>query len=462
MIWAMRVARRTVLGAGLAAAVGAMTACSDRPPVSWNPPSSDTTHAPRASPTPTPPAARVSSPTDLVFTPGRTLRAAAERPAYHDRLVDTVARRLRPTPENPRHPSYAGGVVLAAVDGAVAVHAAVGDALRYGTGPVELPPAERVAMRRDSIFDLASITKVFTALLVLQQADRGTVDLTAPVAEYLPDFRGPGKAAITVAMLLAHTSGLPVGVRLPGQPSPAVRRAAILSTRLVQGAVPGGTFRYSSAGMMVLALLIEKLTGRPLDEACRDGLTRPLGLRNTGYRPLRWLPADDRDARLVATDARRVRGLLRGVVHDDIANALGGVAGHAGLFSTAADLAVLGQMLLNGGEYDGTRVLAEDTVRRMLVNVNAGLPAVDAERPWRSSTHGLGVELDQPWFMGRLASPLTFGHTGFTGTSLLVDPHRRLVLVLLTNRAHPDWTWANPDRSRAAVADVLAGALPGS
>jgi CubicO group peptidase (beta-lactamase class C family) len=116
-------------------------------------------------------------------------------------------------------------------------------------------------------------------------------------------------------------------------------------------------------------------------------------------------------------------------------------------------------MLINGGEYNGTRLLGEATVRRMLTNVNGGKPAVDADRPGRSATHGLGVELDQPWFMGRLAAPLTFGHTGFTGTSLLVDPNRRLVLVLLTNRAHPNWSWGNPDKPRAAVADALAAEL---
>jgi len=178
-------------------------------------------------------------------------------------------------------------------------------------------------------------------------------------------------------------------------------------------------------------------------------------LRDTGFTPLQWLGATDRATRLVATDARSSRGLLRGVVHDDVANALGGIAGHAGVFATAKDVAVIGQLLLNGGQYGGKRILAEATVRRMLANVNPGLPAVDAERPERTSTHGLGVELNQPWFMGRLSSPATFGHTGFTGTSLVVHPGRRLVLVLLTNRAHPNWTWANPDHPRVAVANLL-------
>jgi CubicO group peptidase (beta-lactamase class C family) len=346
--------------------------------------------------------------------------------------------------------------VLVLVDGVVTLHAAVGDALRYGAGPRELPLAQRVAMRTDSIFDIASITKVYTAVLALQQVDRGRLDLAAPVVEYLPEFDGPGKAVVTVSMLLAHTSGLRVGATVSGLPDRAARRAAVLRTPLVDGAKAGTTLRYSSVGLMVLGYLVERLTGQPLDEALREGVTGPLGLRDTGFTPARWLGEADRAARMVATDARSSRGLLRGVVHDDVAHTLGGVAGHAGLFSTAADLAVLGQALLDGGEHRGVRVLAEKTVRSMLTNVNAGLPAVDADRPGRSADHGLGVELNQPWFMGRLASPQAFGHTGFTGTSLLVDPTRRLVLVLLTNRAHPNWTWANPDPMRAAVADVLA------
>jgi CubicO group peptidase (beta-lactamase class C family) len=210
---------------------------------------------------------------------------------------------------------------------------------------------------------------------------------------------------------------------------------------------------------MVAAQLVERVTGQPLDEALRAGITGPLGLAETVFQPTRHIGEAEREARMVATDARSSRGLLRGVVHDDATFVLGGVAGHAGIFAPAAEVAVLGEMLLGDGTYGGVRVLAEETVGRMLTNVNPGLPAVDPDRPGRSADHGLGVELDQPWFMGRLASPQAFGHTGFTGTSLLVDRRRRLVLVLLTNRAHPNWSWANPDPMRAAVADVLAGAI---
>src|SRR5262249_53660903 len=159
-----------------------------------------------------------------------------------------------------------------------------------------------------------------------------------------------------VAMLLAHTSGLPDTIHLEGLPTVAARRAAILTTALVPGVAPGTVYRYSDVNALVLGLILEKVTGEPLDRLVHDGITAPLGLPATGFVPTRWLAPADAAARMVATDATPVRGLLRGVVHDPNAYALGGVAGHAGLFSTATDLAVVCQMLINGGEYAGTRV----------------------------------------------------------------------------------------------------------
>lgn len=427
--------RRGLLGAGAALGVAALTGCAGG--VEWAEPDGVTRPVPSSGkPTPAP--------------TGPTSAALAA-------LTSTLTRYLQPTTENPNHPTFAGAVGLVLVDGVAGPAVVVGDALRYGAGPVELPVAKRVAMRADSVFDLASITKVYTAILVLQQVDAGRVNLAAPVVDYLPGFTGAGKAGVTVSMLLAHTGGLPVGAGATGQATDAARRAAVLATPLTAGAKPGTTFRYSSVGLMVLAQLVEKVTGLTLDEALRRGITEPLGLKETGFQPTRWLSPADQAARLVATDARSSRGLLRGVVHDDVANRFGGVAGHAGIFSTAADLAVIGQLLLDGGQYRGKRILTEATVRTALTNVNHGKPAIDADRPGRSADHGLGFELDQPWFMGKLASPQTFGHTGFTGTSLVVDPSRRMVLVLLTNRAHPNWSWANPDPMRAAAADAVAG-----
>lgn len=459
----MSLPRRTLLGASLAAATATLAGCGTRERASWNqagPAGGPTASAPSGANSTAPPTGRTPATTlapqgDTATTGGREGGSAP----YAAALTDRLTRYLRPTPDNPRHPGYAGAVALVMVDGRTTVHTAVGHALRYGAGARDLPPDQRVAMRTDSIFDLASLTKVYTALLVLRLADRGRVDLDAPVVEYLPGFAGAGKARITVSMLLSHTGGLPVGAKVAAPRTLAAKRRAVLATEPLRGAVPGAAFRYSSVGLMVLEQLVTTLTGTSFDRAVRDGITGPLGLRDTGFTPLRWLDRGEQAARLVATDARTSRGLLRGVVHDDACNHLGGVAGHAGLFGTARDVAVIGQLLLNGGQHRGTRILSEAMVRRMLTDHNRGKPAIDAERPGRPAAHGLGVVLNQPWFMGRLSSPGTFGHTGFTGTSLLVEPRRRLVLVLLTNRAHPNWGWSNPDTHRRAVADLIAGAV---
>ncbi|RSM40323.1 hypothetical protein DMB66_57275 [Actinoplanes sp. ATCC 53533] len=136
---------------------------------------------------------------------------AAALPAYAARVQNRLTKYLKPTPDNPKHPGYAGAVALVTMEGKTALHAAVGHALRYKAGPVELAASKRVVMKPDAIFDLASLTKVYTALLVLQLVDRGKIDLNAPLQKYLPEFSGTGQAAITIAMLLAHTSALPVG-----------------------------------------------------------------------------------------------------------------------------------------------------------------------------------------------------------------------------------------------------------
>lgn len=458
----MRISRRVVLGAGFAAAA-ALTGCGGHRNAARAAPRSPVAPEPTGSmpaPAGTDPSAGASPSVASKRTPtpgGQVLGAP-----YSARLVEVLRRYLTPTSENPKHPGYAGAVALVMVDGTVTTLASVGHAVRYGAGPVDLPESKRVAMRPDSIFDIASVTKLYTAIAALQQVDRGRIDLAAPVVSYLPAFDGPGKSAVTVSMLLAHTSevgGLTIAAT-NALPDVAARWAAIESVPLIAGATPGTIFRYSGFGLLLVQRIVEKVTGRPLDHVVRGDITGPLGLRDTGFNPLKWLNPADRASRLVATDARSSRGLLRGDVHDQITHALGGVSGAAGVFTTAADLAVIGKMLLDGGQYRGRRLLAEATVRRMMTNVNARLPAVEGDHPGRTSTHGLGVELDQPFFMGRLSSPQSFGHTGFTGTELVIDPRRRLVLVLLTNRAHPNWEWAKPDPTRLAVANLLADAIP--
>jgi CubicO group peptidase (beta-lactamase class C family) len=423
---AVAMSRRGVLEAALAATVAAVTGC-DTPPANrsaWMPPS----------PTPTP------------TVDGGALSAA---------LATTLTHYLEPSEENPAHPTYAGAVALVTIGGRRIAGAVVGEALRYDAGPTLLPSDRRVAMREDSIFDLASLTKIYTAVALLRLVDAGQVDLAAPVRTYLPEVDGGGRDAITIAQLLAHTSGLPDGPDLTGQSTVEQRWRAVLATPLLAGAVPGTAYRYSSVGLMFAGLIVERLGGMRLDEAIRTQVTEPLGLHDTGFRPLSWLPAEQRD-RLAATDARSYRGLLRGEVHDQVCHALGDVAGHAGLFSTAADVAAIGHLLLGGGALAGVRILSTDLVGQMLTNVNIGRPAIDTELPARTSDNGLGVMLNQPWFMGSLSSPASFGHTGFTGTSIACDPHRDLALVLLTNRAHPNWEWADPNPIRARVSTLVA------
>ena len=189
------------------------------------------------------------------------------------------------------------------------------------------------------------------------------------------------------------------------------------------------------------------MTGKTLDKLVADGITKPLQMRDTGYNP-----DPKKKPRIAATEFQTAppRGMVWGSVHDENAWSLGGVAGHAGVFSTADDLAVLAQTFLNGGSYRGARILKESSVTAMITNFNQAFPGND---------HGLGFELNQRWYMGGLSGPRTAGHTGYTGTSIVIDFDSRSFAILLTNRVHPSRNWGsnNPAR-RAVVARPRAGA----
>ncbi|MCI2424078.1 beta-lactamase family protein [Saccharopolyspora sp. K220] len=384
------------------------------------------------------------------FAPASTLlrdgtpEEAGLDPGPLDAALRQIAGWTNKTPDL-EHPMYAGAVSLVAHDGIVVRREAVGQEVRYADRQgTELPPEQQDPMRPDTIFDAASLSKLFTSIAVLQAVDDGKVRLDAPVAEYLPEFGVNGKQSITVQQLLTHTSGLQAEVKLWKLP-PEQRIPAIM--QLTPEFPPGTHYTYSDPNMITLGLLVQRVSGAPLDQVVAGQITEPLGMSDTGYNP----PASKLH-RIAATEDEvdPPRGMLRGQVHDENAWSLGGVAGHAGIFTTADDLSVLGQALLNGGSYDGHRILSEHSVEAMLTNFNSAFPG---------NAHGLGFELDQRWYMAGLSAPHTAGHTGFTGTSLVIDPASRSVVVLLTNRVHPSRDWGSNNRARQALAQGLAEAL---
>jgi CubicO group peptidase (beta-lactamase class C family) len=354
-------------------------------------------------------------------------------------------------------------VALIAVDGSVVAASAVGELVRYTAPPPGFRAApdgdadgvlspERPPARRDSVFDLASVSKLFTTVVVLSLAEEGKLGLDEPVSAWIPvrDER------VTLRRLLTHTAGLTptrrIDRELPGA-GPGERMAAMLRTP-VTGPV-GGPYLYSDVGMVMTGRIAELAGDAPLDALVGTRVTGMLGLTDTGYRPVAGhRPADHRPAtegrpaahpcvaldRVAATEFKAGRpgpGCVRGEVHDETAYALGGVAGHAGVFGTADDLLGFGEALRLGGG----AMLRRDSVAEMVRD--QGAEGADFR-------HGLGVRIGDPGIVGPLSG--AYGHSGFTGTSLVVDPVRRLTVVLLTNAVHPVRGRAGVRELRRAVA----------
>jgi CubicO group peptidase (beta-lactamase class C family) len=286
-----------------------------------------------------------------------------------------------------------------------------------------------------TIYDVASLSKVVgttTAIMILY--DEKKIGLDDPVVNYIPTFGGGDKDRVTIRQLLTHTSGLPAGRdiwRIAQTPLEA--RALVLSTNL-EGR-PGAQYIYSDLGADVLGLLVEVVAGEPLDKFLARRVFEPLGMNETFYRP-----ADSLRYRIAPTEVTPPRGYpLRGEVHDENAYALGGVAGHAGLFSTAADLSVFAQMMLNGGEYNGVQIISKPTVE-LFTSRSFGHRALG----WDTAEGDYGS--------GRYLGPTAYGHTGFTGTSMWIDPEREMFVILLTNRVHA----ARALRPAKVISDVRA------
>ncbi|MGW3438901.1 serine hydrolase [Streptomyces bacillaris] len=384
-------------------------------------------------------------------------RGSASRAGLLQEPLDRLVREAEAfLAASPKHPWYAGAVLLAGRGGTVALHRPIGHAVRYAaydettdTG-VEFPPEQRIAMAEDTVFDLASISKLFTSILAVQQIERGALELEAAVASYLPDFAGGGKQGITVRQLLTHTSGFRSWIPLYQEPTREGKLRMLW--REVPASAPGSAYLYSDLNLISLQLILEEITGRTLDVLLRDEITAPLGMHRTRYNPpASWKPkiAATEDARLPWSGLER--GLVWGEVHDENAYGFDGVAGHAGVFSCAWDLAVLARTLLNGGVYGRSRILSEDSVDLLFTDFNTAFPGDE---------HGLGFELYQHWYMGAMATPRSAGHTGFTGTSLVLDPSTDTFLVVLGNSVHPVRSWRSGSAPRVAIANQLARAVP--
>jgi len=250
----------------------------------------------------------------------------------------------------------------------------------------------------------------------------------------VPGFSGGAKDRVTVRMLLEHRSGLPAGRDLwRSSHTPEEAKAEVISTPL--GCEPGRCYEYSDLGADMLGFVVEAAANENLDAFLQERVWTPLGMSDTGFRP-----ADSLKTRIAPTEVNSPRGYsLQGEVHDENAYALGGVAGHAGLFSTAADLAVFAQMMLNGGEYEGTRIVADSTVALFTTRA-AGTRALGWDTCGGSGSCGKYLGDD------------AYGHTGFTGTSLWIDPTRDMFVILLTNRVHD----ARAKRPAKVIADVRA------
>ncbi|MEO3977932.1 serine hydrolase [Streptomyces sp. CAU 1734] len=387
-----------------------------------------------------------------VLRPGSPERAGLIA-AELDRLVTDAETFLGPSPV---HPWYAGAVLLAGRGGTVALHRPIGMAVRYSSydertdTAVEFPPDRQIAMTPDTVFDLASVSKLFTSILAVRRIERGEVELEAPAAAYLPEFGAAGKENITVRQLLTHTSGLRAWIPFHREPTREGRLRMLWDEAPAEP--PGSVYLYSDLNLIALQLILERITGRPLDALLRDEITAPLGMRRTRFNP----PASWKPGIAATEDARPPwsgldRGLVWGEVHDENAHAFGGVAGHAGVFSCAWDLAVLARTLLNGGVYGRSRILRPESVELLFTDFNTAFPGDE---------HGLGFELYQHWYMGAMAGPRTAGHTGFTGTSLVLDPESDTFLIVLGNSVHPVRRWRSGSAPRVAAANRLARAVP--
>lgn len=296
----------------------------------------------------------------------------------------------------------------------------------------------------NTMWDLASLSKVIgTTTAAMQLWEAGRLNLDAPVQKYIPEFTGRNKELVTVRNLLTHSSGLPAWRPLYKEArTPEEATALVFATQL--DTLPNVRMVYSDLGIITLGKIIERISGETLDGYLALHVFGPLGMRSTMYRPPAWMRQ-----RIAPTERDPWRGrLVYGEVHDENSYALGGVAGHAGLFSTAHDLAIFAQMYLGRGSYEGQRIVSEAAVKAFTQAQDTSI-----------SNRALGWEVPNGTnSAGHLLSKHAFGHTGFTGTSIWMDPDRDIFVILLSNRVDPSRQNRGIYAVRPALADAVAEA----
>jgi CubicO group peptidase (beta-lactamase class C family) len=339
-----------------------------------------------------------------------------------------------------------GAVALVARSGHIVKHSAYGDAYRYLDNQFTETDSP-ISMKEDTIFDLASISKIFTTTAAMILYEQGLFDLDDRVAEHIPEFSNNNKEHVTIRQLMTHTSGFTAWIPLYSQGNSREERMQIVFNHPLANE-PGTTYTYSDLNMITLGALIERLSGQPLDEFVKENLTDPIGMLDTMYNP----PAELKN-RIAATEYQPAigRGLVWGEVHDENAWSLDGVAGHAGVFSTAEDLAKLAHMFVKDGRYGGKQILQPETIKMLAENQIPEFPGND---------HGLGWELNQGWFMDALSDGASLGHTGYTGTSIVIDQKNDTIAILLTNRVHPTRSTVTTNIVRRPFARLVADSIP--
>ncbi|MFC4023902.1 serine hydrolase [Oceanobacillus longus] len=342
--------------------------------------------------------------------------------------------------------AFPGAVTFVARKGHIVQQEAYGHAYLYedDTGNTTDQP---IKMSQDTIFDLASISKIFTSTAAMVLYEQGLFELDDPVADYIPEFAGNGKENVTIKQLMTHTSGFTPWIPLYTIGDNREDRLQYVYQYPLNN-TPGSTYTYSDLNMITLGALIERLSGQRLDEFVYKNITKPLKMNDTMYNPPESLKH-----RVAATEYQPGinRGLVWGEVHDESAWSLDGVAGHAGVFSTAEDLGKLAHMFINDGRYGGKQILNPETVELLVENQIPAFPGND---------HGLGWEISQAWYMDGLSGPASIGHTGYTGTSLVINMENDTIAILLTNRVHPTRDTVSTNTARKQLSRLVANAIP--